>query len=765
MKKTKSIKLSDSPQLKKTDNPHNNELEKKLPLNRKNSKREETKKFIQTKINTTIIDSSKEEKKEIPNQKTYTNEINKKKLLTLKEKEKNKTIDISNTLKQKKAKNLLKIKKVKNSFSQKNILKLKGSKTSRNNFLKNKINNNINLSNNRADSTKNLLLNSDNFIKNLLTKYMDGTDNIINEDLEPFNNIDDNEDYENFSFLRDNTKEISVIKEPIKTEANTIMPEEEKKQDYKSNETNINNNKNTISNKNKKKIPRINNKNKNIELNQIKTNIYSSFIESPTRLNEGRSSMNSQIKFTTLKKIKKENTQKKHNSFAKQKKGKNDKDKTNENKESALRRKILYSNKIINNMNKLKQNKQINELEKKESIPISFSNLKLDTIFENNKNNETISHHYLINTVSAKNKMVEKKINSLKQNKNSLNSLSKIPTIYIDSETNVNLFRLNRTPKVKNNFKPKEKFSFNNSLNNNITKNNLRKYSFRLNREFTSEFNISGMSAMINPKFFNGKIDDYLITKELGKGSYAVVKLALHKTTKNKYAIKIYSKYALIDPQKRNTVKNEINILKQIDNENVMKLYEVIDTPSNLYLVLEYINGISLLDIIKNEKYHFLKEQRAKKIFLQVVKGISYCHKKNIFHRDIKLENILVLKDDTIKIIDFGFGVKCNRDTYQKLFCGTPSYMAPEIVKKEKYIACYSDIWSLGVLFFAMLYGIFPFKGKDEDDLFEKINEAKLLFPEYNPIGEKTKQLFEKIFVINPIGRISLDDMINMLED
>ena len=344
-----------------------------------------------------------------------------------------------------------------------------------------------------------------------------------------------------------------------------------------------------------------------------------------------------------------------------------------------------------------------------------------------------------------------------------MNSFNKIPTIYIDSETNVNLFRLNRTPKIKKNFKSKEKFSFNNSINN--TKNNLRKYSFRINRDISSEFNISGMSTMINSKIFNGKIDDYLITKELGKGSYAVVKLGLHKVTKNKYAIKIYSKYSLIDPQKRNTVKNEINILKQIDNENVMKLYEVIDTPSNLYLVLEYINGISLLEIIKNEKYHFIKEQRAKKIFLQVVKGISYCHKKNIFHRDIKLENILVLKDDTIKIIDFGFGVKCNRDTYQKLFCGTPSYMAPEIVKKEKYVACYSDIWSLGVLFFTMLFGIFPFKGKDEDDLFAKINEAKLLFPEYNPIGEKTKKLFEKIFVVNPNGRISLDEMINMLED
>ena len=768
MRKTKSIKLSDSPQSKTTDKPHNNEIEKKLSFKRKNSKKEETKKNLPTKANTTITDSSKEEKKEIPNTKKNPKENKKKKILTLKEKENNKTIDMSSTLNQKKTKNLLKRKKVKNSFSQKNVLKLKGNNTSRNNFPKNKITNNFNLSNNRTDSTNNLLLSSENFIKSLLTKYMDGTDNIINEDLEPFNNIDNNEDYENFSFLGDNTNEMSIIKEPIKTEVNTIIPKEEKKQDIKSNEANLNNNnenKKTISNKNKKKIPKINNKSKNIELNQIKTNIYSSFAESPTRSNEVRNSMNSKIKFTTLKKKPKENGQKKQKSFTNNKKGKNDKSKTNENKESALRKKILYSNKIINNMNKLKQNKQINELEKKESLPISVSNLKLDTIFENNKNNETISHHYLVNTVSAKNKMVDKKINSLKQNKNSLNSLSKIPTIYVDSETNVNLFRLNRTPKVKNNFKTKEKFSFNNSINNNMAKNNLRKYSFRINREFTSEFNNSGMSSILNPKFLNGKIDDYLITKELGKGSYAVVKLALHKTTKNKYAIKIYSKYAMIDPQKRKTVKNEINILKQIDNENVMKLYEVIDTPSNLYLVLEYINGISLLDIIKNEKYHFLKEQRAKKIFLQVVKGISFCHKNNIFHRDIKLENILVLKDDTIKIIDFGFGVKCNRDTYQKLFCGTPSYMAPEIVKKEKYIACYSDIWSLGVLFFAMLYGIFPFKGKDEDDLFEKINEAKLLFPEYNPIGEKTRHLFEKIFVVNPIERISLDEMINMLEE
>ena len=91
--------------------------------------------------------------------------------------------------------------------------------------------------------------------------------------------------------------------------------------------------------------------------------------------------------------------------------------------------------------------------------------------------------------------------------------------------------------------------------------------------------------------------------------------------------------------------------------------------------------------------------------------------------------------------------------------------MPPEIVKKEKYIACYSDIWSLGVLFYAMLFGVFPFKGKDEDELFEKISEAKISFPEYNPISDKTKELFKKIFVINPSERISLDDMINYLKE
>ena len=775
MKKSKSIKIQESPTSKANEKSINNELEKKIIFKRKNSKREEYKKNLATKANTTITDSSKEEKKENSNTKKNSKDFHKTK--KIKEKDKNKTIEINTSLTHKKSKNVIKKinvdsnakkRKVKNSLSQQNFAKLRDGNSNKLNLTKNKTSNNSYLSSNRADSMNNILLTSDNFVKSLLSKYMDGTDNIINEDLEPFNNIENNEDYENFSFFEDNINENNIVKGPLNTETN-ILPKEEIKTDI-----NNQNNNNKNSSKLKNKAPKIFIKSHKNSNTHLKTNFYNSFIGSPSRAIEGRLSMNSQNKFTTLNKKISDNIPKKRKSLTKIKKREN-KDVLKESKESKLKRKIIYSNKIKSSLNKFKNNNKNNDLEnkKRETLPISSSNLNLDVIFENknNLNTGTVAHHYLINTVSAKNKMVQKKLNSLEQSKNALNSFNKISTICIDNDinsTNTNsfrktIFRLNRTPKVKKDFKKNERYSFNCSLNNNTTRNNLRKYSFRFNRDVSSEINISGMSTMINSKIFNGKLDDYLITKELGKGSYAIVKLATHKITKNKYAIKIYSKQSLIDPQKRNIVKNEINILKQIDNENVMKLYEVIDTPSNLYLVLEYINGINLLEIIKNEKFHYIKEQRAIKLFLQVIKGILYCHKKNIFHRDIKLENILVLKDDTIKIIDFGFGIKCNKDAYQKLFCGTPSYMPPEIVKKEKYIACYSDIWSLGVLFYAMLFGIFPFKGKDDDELFDKINEAKIKFPEYNPISDKTKELFGKIFVVNPTQRISLNEMINIL--
>lgn len=415
-----------------------------------------------------------------------------------------------------------------------------------------------------------------------------------------------------------------------------------------------------------------------------------------------------------------------------------------------------------------KLSKRYKKLDKRKKTKIENLN-NLDIIFENN--NKRGNHHYLENTISAKNKMVKKRKTDILA-PNETEGYQKSNSKFFGKKLNLIIDKEIQNEKFRTTI-----YKMNNANSNKLFDNNNNDFNIKYvkNRASikrrTSSIENSINSAMNNEnrKIFNGKIEDYLITKELGKGSCAVVKLATHKITKEKFAIKIYTKEFLLDPQKRNIVKNEINILKQLDNEYIMKLYEEIDTPNYLYLVLEYINGIPLIDILKNEKSGYLSQKRAIKLMVQIIKGITYLHDKNIYHRDIKLENILVMKNDTIKIIDFGFSVKCNKDSYQKLFCGTPSYMAPELLNKEKYIPYYSDIWSLGVLFYSMLYGRFPFDQNDkyfqdeDDDIFEKITVIELNFYDEIKVDDNIKNLFKKIFVAEPTERITLNEILESI--
>ena len=423
-----------------------------------------------------------------------------------------------------------------------------------------------------------------------------------------------------------------------------------------------------------------------------------------------------------------------------------------------------YSSSSINN----KVSKKFKKLDKRKKDKIESIN-NLDIIFENN--NKRGNHHYLENTISAKNKMVQKrKTDFLAQN--DVDGLQKINSKFFGKKSNLIIDKEIHNEKFRNTI-----YKINNINNNKLFDNNSNDINIKyVNNRTSLKKRTSSIEKSINnavnnedKKIFNGKIEDYLITKELGKGSCAVVKLAIHKVTKEKFAIKIYSKEFLLDPQKRNIVKNEINILKQLDNEYIMKLFEEIDTPNYLYLVLEYINGIPLIDILKNEKNGYLSQKRAIIIMTQIIKGIIYLYDKNIYHRDIKLENILVMKNDIIKIIDFGFAVKCNRDSYQKLFCGTPSYMAPELLNKEKYIPYYSDIWSLGVLFYSMIYGRFPFDRNDKyllednDDFFEKITVIEINFDDEIKVDDNIKNLFKNIFVAEPTERIALNEILEAI--
>ena len=418
--------------------------------------------------------------------------------------------------------------------------------------------------------------------------------------------------------------------------------------------------------------------------------------------------------------------------------------------------------------------------------------LTLAPIIESNIAIENENCRLLENTISVKNKIVKKrkdiKDEQLKDEcstfrKNAQKQKNeKSKNIYSLTDENKNnnkltftnaLTKLHKKPIKKTEIKTKNINSNNIKLqknNNNISdivrnnninnKSRQKKINSRNHSIESSLSTFSNLSEISSSSIFNGKIEDYLITKELGKGSYATVKLAVHKKSKQKYAIKIYTKALLLDPQKRSTVRNEINILKQLDHKNIMKLYEVIDTTNYLYLVLEYIKGISLLELIESERNRCIEQNRAIKIFLQIVRGISYCQSKNINHRDIKLENILVLEDDIVKIIDFGFAIKCNKDSYQKFFCGTPSYMAPEIVNKEKYLPQYSDIWSLGVLLYTMLYGRFPFRAKEDEHLFYLISEGNVIFPGNIYVSDNIKRLIKKIINVHPILRPTTEEII-----
>ena len=173
---------------------------------------------------------------------------------------------------------------------------------------------------------------------------------------------------------------------------------------------------------------------------------------------------------------------------------------------------------------------------------------------------------------------------------------------------------------------------------------------------------------------------------------------------------------------------------------------------------MEYASHSSLHSFLKAKPGRKLKEDECKYIFKQIVEGIVYLHSKNIIHRDIKLENLLLDEIKTLKIIDFGFSVCVKPDQKINNFCGTPTYMAPEIVSKKEYSGAPVDVWALGVLLYVLLCGTFPFKAQDEKELYRKIIKGTFDFPPHLSYG--AKNLIAKLLMYNPFDRIESKDVI-----
>lgn len=178
-------------------------------------------------------------------------------------------------------------------------------------------------------------------------------------------------------------------------------------------------------------------------------------------------------------------------------------------------------------------------------------------------------------------------------------------------------------------------------------------------------------------------------------------------------------------------IHREIYILAGLEHPNIMKLFEVIDSPSKCHLVMELCHGKNLYHYIKKRPSKCLNEEEAIPIFRQIVSAVSYMHNKGLVHRDLKLENILINDQGTleVKIIDFGFATNCQAGHKLSMFCGTPCYMDPDLVKNKKYSGQGADVWALGVILFLLITGGVPFWGENEQELYRRICAARFSLP------------------------------------
>ncbi|KAL1816049.1 hypothetical protein ACET3Z_018623 [Daucus carota] len=254
------------------------------------------------------------------------------------------------------------------------------------------------------------------------------------------------------------------------------------------------------------------------------------------------------------------------------------------------------------------------------------------------------------------------------------------------------------------------------------------------------------------------KVGKYEVGRTIGQGTFAKVKFAKNTETGESVAVKVMTKSTILKHKMVNQIKREISIMKIVRHPNIVRLNEVLASQTKIYIVLEFVTGGELFDKIVNQKR--LSEQESRRYFQQLIDAVAHCHSKGVYHRDLKPENLLLDSDGNLKVSDFGLsalpqqGVELLHTT-----CGTPNYIAPEVLSHRGYDGAAADVWSCGVILYVLMAGYLPFNEIDLPTLYKKVSSADFSFPYWFSAGAKS--LLNKILDPNPETRIRIDGIKN----
>ncbi|CAI0405069.1 unnamed protein product [Linum tenue] len=252
-------------------------------------------------------------------------------------------------------------------------------------------------------------------------------------------------------------------------------------------------------------------------------------------------------------------------------------------------------------------------------------------------------------------------------------------------------------------------------------------------------------------------MERYEVGRLLGQGNFAKVHHARDLKTGQSVAIKVIDKVKALKAGLTNNIKREISVMRRVKHLNVLQLYEVMASKTKIYFVIEYAKGGELFNKVAKGR---LKEDAARKYFRQLINAVEFCHGKGVFHRDLKPENLLLDGNGVLKVSDFGLSAlvesKC-QDGLLRTTCGTPSYVAPEVIYGRGYDGMKADIWSCGVILYVMLAGYLPFHDANMIVMYRKASNADYKLPTW--FAPEVCRLLSRMLDPNPVTRTTISEI------